>query len=404
MADKVVPMDVRAIVVTWPEDSPRGAVTRFCEEHHVSRSWFYEVRELVAQTDPLTAMHHRPRLPQARSPKAVPLAVEDLAVGLRKDLADRGLDHGPVTVRHHLARLGVQAPAASTLARLFTRRGMVTPQPQKRPKSSYRRFEFGQVHECWQLDSFEWPLADATIVAVFQLLDDRSRFMVASHVAAGETAADALLVVAEGINRHQVPQLLLTDNGTAFNQDRRGRTSQLVAHLTTLGCRPITGRPRHPQTQGKDERVHQTTQRWLRAQPPAQTIAELQAQVDAFDTVYNQHRPHQSLGMRTPAQALAEGPIAIPPLPPAPAPTPAAPVTAQTRHVTSNGKIKVNYAQIQLGHEHNNTTVTVIVSGQSVTIFSAKGIHIRSLTLTPGVTYYGNGRPRGRPKKTNRPD
>lgn len=398
-------MDVRAIVVTWPEHAPRGAVKRFCDEHGVSRSWFYDIRALVEDTDPVTAMHHRPRQRRARSPQAIPLAVEDLAVRVRKDLADQGLDHGPVTVRHHLIAMGVQAPAASTLGRLFTRRGMVTPQPQKRPKSSYRRFEFGQVHECWQLDSFQWPLADGTITAVFQLLDDRSRFLIASHVAASETSVDALLVVTSGITRYQVPQLLLTDNGTAFNQDRRGKTCQLVAHVTALGCRPITGRPGHPQTQGKDERVHQTAQRWLRAQPPAHTIAELQTQIDAFDAAYNQHRPHQSLGMRTPAQALAEGPIAIPPLPLDPAPARPAPATAQTRHADHHGKIKVNYVAIQLGYEHKNTAVTVIVSGQSVNVFSATGVHIRSLTLTPGVTYYSNGRPRGgRRKKTNRPD
>ena len=267
MADRVVPVDVRAMVVAWPEDAPRGSVSRFCREHGVSRSWFYEVRARARDTDPLTAMRPRPRATTARHPRAIPVEVEELAVRVRKELADAGWDHGPVTVRHRLGELGLIAPAASTLARVFTRRGMVLAQPQKRPRSSYRRFEFATVHECWQLDAFQTTLADGSICAVYQVLDDRSRALLASHVTGTETAAGAITVIDKAIAAHQVPVLVLTDNGGAFNQTRRGLASQLVTHLQALGCRAITGRPGHPQTQGKDERVHQTTQRWRPPDP-----------------------------------------------------------------------------------------------------------------------------------------
>ena len=324
MADRVVPMDVRAAIVNFPEDPPRGAVARFCRTHGVSRSQFYEIRKRVLAEGPIEAMAPRPRRQLGPHPQATPGVIEDLAVRVRKNLADEGLDHGPVTVRWHLQQLGVTAPATSTLARIFTRRGMVTPQPQKRPRSSYRRFQFAMVHECWQLDAFEWPLTPTrSTCVIYQVLDDRSRFLLATRVGppgVGENATDAVAVVQQAIAAAgQPPCLLLSDNGTAFNQARRGITSQLEAHLDTLGTRAITGRPYHPQTQGKDERVHQTLQRWLRAHP-AGTHAELQAVVDAFDTRYNHHRPHQALGMRTPAQARAAGPVAIPPQPPPPIP------------------------------------------------------------------------------------
>lgn len=388
-------MDVRSLVVTWPENAARGAVTRFCKEHHVSRSWFYEVRARARQTGALAAMQPRPRR-ATRSAQAIPVEVEELAVTIRKDLADQGWDHGPVTVRHKLLELGVAAPATSTLARLFTRRGMVAPQPQKRPRSSYRRFEFGSVHECWQLDAFDWTLADRRECAVLQLLDDHSRFILASLAADGETAEAALAVVNKGIATYQVPQLLLTDNGSAFNQTRIGRTSQLVTHLEALGCRPITGRPGHPQTQGKDERVHATAQRWLSAHDRARSLEELQAQLDEFDHHYNHRRPHQSLRMRTPAQALADGPFAVPPTSPEPAPAPRDPSPEARRHtVQTNGKVSVRSIDIQLGHEHAGTQVTAVITGQNVSIFDAHGSHIRSLTLQPGKTYYSNGRPRG---------
>ena len=394
-------MDVRAAVVAWPPDAPRGAVRRFCAEHGVSRSWFYEVRALAAATDALIAMHPRPRLVPVRHRQAIPVEIEELAVRFRKEQTEHGWDNGPVTVRHMIGELGLPAPAASTLARVFTRRGMVVPQPQKRPRSSYRRFEAAMVHECWQLDAFETVLADGSICVVYQVMDDRSRALLASHIGRTETAQGAITVIDKAIAAHQVPQRLLTDNGAAFNQTRRGLRSQLVEHLRTLGARAITGRPGHPQTQGKDERLHQTTQRWLRAHPRPSTPAELADLIDQFDTTYNTSRPHQSLRMRTPARALADEPRAIPPEPPEPTPgRPKTTIRGGSRRVGANGKISIRRIAVQLGYEHANTAVTVILNGDHLSVFDRHGTHIRSLTLEPGRTYYSNGRPRGWNNKT----
>lgn len=402
MADRVVPMDVRAAIVNWPEDAPRGAVSRFCNAAGISRSRFYEIRRRAEIEGPVAAMAARPRLYPDPHPQGTPVGVEELAVTIRKELADQGLDHGPVTVRWHLQQLGVSAPATSTLSRIFTRRGMVTPQPQKRPRSSYRRFEFATVHECWQLDAFEWPLLEPLgnqigVCVIYQILDDHSRFMLATHVGvegAGENAADAILAMDKALTRAgQVPCLLLSDNGVALNQDRRGRTSQLVAYLRAMGCRPITGRPGHPQTQGKDERAHQTLQRWLRAHPAA-TPAGLQEVVDAFDDLYNHRRPHQSLGMRTPAQVLAAGPVAIPPAPTAAAPpsTHRKPTTARTYRVKKNGTLEVRRHSIYLELAAGGSQVLVVDTGTTINVFNTQGAHLRTVALIPGKTYYGNGK------------
>lgn len=398
MADRAVRMDVRSMIVNWPADAPRGAVSRFCNQHGVSRSQFYEIRSRVRDEGPEAAFLPRVRLSPEPHPQAIGVEVEDLAVTIRKQLADLGLDHGPVTVAHEMKLLGMKAPAPSTLARIFNRRGMVVPQPQKKPKTSWRRFEFAMVHECWQLDAFDWFLADGSPVAIFQLLDDKSRFLVASRVAEGERSDDAIAVVSAGIDRFQVPCLLLSDNGSAFNQTRIGRRTQLVTMLTNLGCKPITGMPGHPQTQGKDERVHQSLQKWLNARPAADSIEELTAIVDAFDEHYNHRRGHQSLGMRTPAQALADGPVAIVPLPP---PAQAlklsnAPVVrARHNKVAANGNVFAGGVEVNTGSEHAGTTVTVIASGSTVTIFDHRGEYIRSVVIEPGRRYYGNGKPRG---------
>lgn len=169
---------------------------------------------------------------------------------------------------------------------------------------------------CWQLDATEYVLTGGRKCVIFQLIDDHSRYAVASHAASGETAKDAIAVFTKAVAAHGVPQRLLSDNGLALNPSRRGIVGQLVAHVAALGVEPITGKPHKPTTQGKNERFHQTLFRWLDKQPLAETLAILQAQLDAFDHIYNTERPHQGLpGRVTPWAAWQATPKAEPPRP-----------------------------------------------------------------------------------------
>jgi putative transposase len=94
-----------------------------------------------------------------------------------------------------------------------------------------------------------------------------------------------IVVFDKALTDHGVPQHLLSDNGLALNPSRRGYLGQLVVHVMSLGVEPITGKPYKPTTQGKNERFHQTLFRYLDKQPLAESLAELQAQVDAFDHI-----------------------------------------------------------------------------------------------------------------------
>jgi transposase InsO family protein len=111
-------------------------------------------------------------------------------------------------------------------------------------------------------------------------------------------------VFRKGVAARGVPQRLLTDNGAALNPAGRGWEGKLAACAGALGVEMITGKPYKPTTRGKNERFHQTLFRWLDKQPLAETIKELQAQVDRFDAVYNTERSHQGLpGRITPQRA-----------------------------------------------------------------------------------------------------
>src|SRR5262245_38412539 len=184
-----------------------------------------------------------------------------------------------------------QVPSTASLARIFREAGVARLEPKKKPRSAWRRFVYPAPNACWQLDATEYVLTGGRKCVIFQLEDDHSRYAVASHVAWGETVKDAITVFDKAVAVHGVPQRLLTDNGLALNPSRRGYLGQLVDHVSRLGVEPITGKPYKPTTQGKNERFHQTLFRYLDKQPLADSLAGLQAQVDAFDLIYNTERP-----------------------------------------------------------------------------------------------------------------
>ena len=294
---RIEPVDprIRLAVVRWPPDAPRGAVTTFCAEHGISCETFYAIRKRATIDGPAAALEPRSRRPTS-SPSKLPDDTARQAIGVRAALEQPGLDHGPISVHEKMRSLRMDpVPSVASLARIFRDAQVARLEPKKKPRASYRRFVYPAPNACWQLDATEYVLTAGRKCVIFQLIDDHSRLAVASHVAWGETSEGALTVVRKGIAAHGASQRLLSDNGAALNPSRRGVIGQLVAYVTALGVEAITGKPYKPTTQGKNERFHQTLFRYLDKQPIADTLAELQAQVDGFDVIYNTQRPHQGL-------------------------------------------------------------------------------------------------------------
>ena len=192
----------------------------------------------------------------------------------------------------------------------------MTPQPAKRPRSSYLRFEAEQPNECWQADFTHCPLADGTGTEVLTWLDDHSRLALSVTAHRRVTGPIVLAAFRAAVAAYGAPASTLTDNGmvftTRFSGGRGGRNA-LETELRRLGITQKNGKPNHPQTQGKVERFQQTMKKWLAAeQPQPATLTQLQALLDAFTSAYNT-RPHRSLPHRaTPATAYAARPKATP--------------------------------------------------------------------------------------------
>ncbi|KQQ05051.1 MULTISPECIES: IS481 family transposase [unclassified Rathayibacter] len=397
----VVPISssVRLAIAQWPEDAPRGAVTAFCLEYGISRKSFYAIRARARDEGPIQVLAPRSRRPRTSPTKTGEAALVQ-ALQVRASLEQSGLDHGPISVHDRMLQLGLAAPSRATLARAFRLAGVVVPEPRKKPRSAYRRFVYPAPNCLWQLDATQYTLTGGRTCVIFQLIDDHSRVAVASHVASGETAEGALAVVRKGIAVRGVPQKLLSDNGAALNPTRRGFRGQLVDYVTALGVEAITGKPGKPTTQGKNERFHQTLFRWLDKQPLADTLEQLQTQVDAFDDHYNTRRGHQALpGRITPQQAWD----AIDPVePPRPAPAgdllePLANTSGTaTRTASANGTIGAAGTHLRIGKTHANTTVHVTWNLAAIDVFDADGTHLHTFPRPPkGTRYVGNGKPRG---------
>jgi transposase InsO family protein len=378
------------------------SVAEVAADHGISRSWLYELLARY-RADGEAGLKPQSRRPRS-SPTRVPAAMEEEIVALRKSLAEEGLDAGASTIHYHLQcrhrRRKSVVPSVATIWRVLSRRGFVTPQPHKRPRSSWRRFQAELPNECWQADTTHWALADGRDVEVLNVIDDHSRLLVASRGFETTKAADVVATFHAGAEQHGFPASMLTDNGAIFTAESRHGRCAMENELARLGIAYKHSRPYHPQTCGKVERFHQTLKKHLARQPKPTTLGDLQAQLDRFATYYNTVRPHRAIGRRTPAQAFAARTKAVPKK---------APIRAEGHHrvrqdrIDKTGCVTLRYRSkllhIGIGRAHAGTKVLLLVNDLDVRVLNEDGELLRQLTIDPTKNY----QPRSRPQSGDAP-
>lgn len=358
--------------------------------HGVSKSW---VGKLVGRfrEGGYEAIAPRSRAP-LRVPHRTPEDLEDEIVALRKQLSGLGVDAGAATIAYHLARRHDRVPSISTIWRVLRRRGFVTPQPHKRPRSSWNRFEADLPNECWQSDVTHWRLAEGTEVEIINFIDDHSRLAVAARATERASAPEALAVFLAAGERWGLPAALLTDNGCVYTTWHRGGPNVMQTELLGLGIDFRHSRPYHPQTCGKVERFHQTMKAFLARQAPAGCVEELQVQVDRFVTYYNEVRPHRARGRLTPLEAFGARDKARPS---GPKVLVGAGVRVRRDRIDKGGKLTLRdrgrMHHIAIGHAHKGKRVLMLIHGLDVRVITVDGELLRHLTLDPTRTYQAKG-------------
>jgi transposase InsO family protein len=354
--------------------------------------------------------------PRSRRPKTSPTAIGndtvELIVRLRKELEGEGLDAGPHTIAWHLEHHHGVTVSVATISRYLTARGLVIPEPKKKPRAAFLTFAAEQPNERWQADFTHYRLtrpddrlgADTEILS---WLDDHARYALSVTAHARVTGPIVLAEFRRAVAQHGIPASTLTDNGMVFTTrlsgGKRGAGTRngFEHELRRLGITQINSTPNHPTTCGKVERFQQTMKKWLRAQhaQPA-TITELQTLLDRFVEAYNHRRPHRSLPHRaTPAAAYAARPKAVPGDRSADSHD-----RVRRDRVDSGGKITLRYQgrlySIGIGRTHARTRVIVLVQDLNIRIIdAATGELIRELVLDPSKRYQGTGRPPGPPPR-----
>jgi len=360
------------------------SVAELAATHGVHPSWIYRLlaryRELGEE-----GLKPRSRRPH-RSPTAIAGEVEDEIVLLRKQLAEEGLDAGPETIFFHLSKRNGTVPSLSTIMRVLRRRGCVVPEPKKRPRSSFIRFQASLPNECWQSDMTHWVLAGDRGVEIVNVIDDHSRLCVGAVALRVTKALDVVEIFENARQHYGTPASVLTDNGAIFTAKYRGGKAALEVELERLGVICKHSSPYHPQTCGKVERFHQTMKKYLAKQRAPRSLPELQCQIDTFVTYYNECRPHRGIGRKIPRDVYDAQVKAHPSAPPQ--------SHLRIRHdkVDACGKLTLRYEgklrHIGMGARFKGQAVVLMIADAEVRILSPEGEPLRILALESARDYH----------------
>ena len=323
---------------------------------------------------------------------------------------------GPKRLVFEMGRRGLGTVTRSTVYRVLIRNQLIEPRSRRRRRQDYTRWERPVPMQLWQLDvTASAFLADGREVKIVTGIDDHSRYCVIARAVLRATARPVCRAFVEAMTIYGVPEEVLTDNGTVFTgRFIKPRPAEVLFERICRenGITQRLTRPRSPTTTGKIERLHQSLQlELLDVHGPFESLAALQAALDAWREEYNSDRPHQSLGMAFPASrftpAVSPLPLRVPsqliaastrqaeqPEPPsaelsaAPAPDgqQAPPVAVEAdRVVPPSGNLWIGGQQVWLGPVLADRKVTIWVDETSLHVL-LDGARVKTLPSRLGIT------------------
>jgi transposase InsO family protein len=275
---------------------PESNISELCRRFGISRSnghkWLG--RYLTEGREGLADRSRRPH----RSPTRTDETVEAQVLRIRQGSNNAW---GGRKIAHVMERDGVTVvPAMSTITAILRRHGKLVQRAGEHP-GPYQRFERARPNELWQMDfKGDFALSRGRCHPL-TVIDDHSRYALCAQACDNEQDTPTRERLVAVFRRYGLPDTMLMDNGSPWGDSGGGRFTAFSVWLLRLGIRVTHGRPYHPQTQGKDERLHRT----MKAEIALDLLADLDQCQRVFDTwrhVYNYRRPHQAIGMATPSE------------------------------------------------------------------------------------------------------
>ncbi len=269
------------------------SLAALCRQHGISRKTAYKWLRRFQQAGP-PALHDRSRRPH-HSPARTDSCLEQAIVQTHQRF-----HWGAAKIHAYLQAQKLPVPSITTVQAILTRRHLVA--TQHPPAEPVQRFEQPAPNALWQMD-FKGPLeVQRTRIHPLSILDDHSRYLLTLVGCTTIRYEPIWAILWNLMGEIGMPEALLCDN--YFNSRPAGGQvglSWFDSQLIRLGIRPTHGRPYHPQTQGKVERLHRTLEAELWPDLDTSSLEALNRQFERWRSeVYNPLRPHEALGLQPP--------------------------------------------------------------------------------------------------------
>lgn len=271
-------------------------IRQLCRRFGISRKtgykWIWRYRRMGE-----TGLQDKSKRPH-RSPRQTSSKMELAVLALR----DKHVAWGGRKIHNRLLRLGIEnPPSGSTITAILRRHDRIDPSESGK-HAAWQRFEHEEPNRLWQMDFKGHFAMEKGRCHPLTALDDHSRFNLCLQACENERGDTVEKKLSDVFRVYGLPETLLMDNGAPWGSYEDRGLTRLAVWLIRLGVRVCHGRPYHPQTQGKEERFHRTLKAEALGQRVFRDLAHCQKRFDEWRMVYNLERPHESLGMKTPAE------------------------------------------------------------------------------------------------------
>jgi transposase InsO family protein len=273
-------------------------ISQLCRDFGISRKTGYKwlMRFQESDGDP-SSLADRSRRPH-RSPGRTPVAVEEAVLEVRQEHPA----WGGRKIRAYLQRRGERSvPSPSTITEILRRKGQIDPDESVKHRPC-QRFEMEAPNQLWQMDFKGYFSLDAGgYCHPLTVLDDHSRFLLGLRACSNERQGTVKSHLTSLFRQYGLPERMLMDNGPPWGHDGRVPFTQFSTWLMRLEIAISHPRPYHPQTLGKDERLHRSLKDEVLSQGSLENLDQCQVAFDRWQQIYNYERPHEALGLDSPA-------------------------------------------------------------------------------------------------------
>ena len=282
------------------------SMTALCREFGISRKTGHKIFARYKEHG-LEALRDRPRQPR-RNVNRLPMPVEALIVTLKREKPHWGARK----LRELLARRlgdGIPVPARSTIHAVLDRHGLVEHVRERHPRATGTPLgEAAAPNDIWCTDfKGEFRLGDRRWCFPLTATDQLSRFLLLCEALEGTQEAPVITAFHRLFEERGLPLAIRSDNGGPFASRGLYGLSELSVWWLRLGVRLERIAPGCPQQNGRLERLHLTLKQET-TRPAAENALQQQARFDAFREEFNTERPHEALGMKTPAEVYTASP------------------------------------------------------------------------------------------------